>query len=147
MNPIATMRQRKSPWVQYALWVVVAVWASLALVPCATAADDVSVHGCVQCPPDASGAVGPQLVHDNVLQAVPCAADVSRCQMDNELICDSRNAQAKVKQVPGDGAAAISSTIADILVAYPDYRIGIDESTQWHGMPIPLNVLYCVYLN
>ncbi len=142
MNPIATIRQRQIPWARRALAVFVIVWANMALAPCVMAFDAVHEHDCAQYP---SGDL--QSCDVPAVQDISCDAAAAECGVYDEYNYDGRTVQAKVKHTLGDGTAAITSSLADIPSASPTATAGFEVSTQQSGIPIPLNILYCVYLH
>ncbi len=127
---------------------LVAVWVSLALQPCAVAA--VSEHECPHCPMEVEAA--PAAIEDHCNPAGKTKADASKSYPSAQSECcdlDEGIANVRVDSTGGDD----DSTILPTSVPASQCRLGpCEESGNATGPPDPtggsvsLRALKCVYL-
>jgi hypothetical protein len=150
VNSLATFKQRQTPWARSVLGLFVVVWLNLALQPCAMAMGGDDDHDCPHCPP---GHTQEHDGHDMAsIEAVghdmPCATVAADCSVLDDYNYDGRAVQLKVKDAPSDLPVALLPSeqfLADAqsnLVAYAPPNINHPP-----GPSLPLNILYCVYLD
>jgi hypothetical protein len=145
VTALATIRQRQVPWARRTLGMFVVVWLNLVLQPCAMALGGEIDHDCPHCPPSH------ERQHDSHNMAsneMPCATGAADCDVLDEFDYDGRLSQLKLKDPRNDLPVAIIS-VTELLAGVRHSRVEKRRPTHNAppGYPIPLNVLYCVYLD
>ena len=151
MSHFVSNRQRQSRG-RRALGLFVALWLNLALQPCAMAyeADE---HDCAHCPPAETHAHGDRHQgmageHHEMDHEASCADGMADCMIDAEWSHDPRGTKSKPGDTPTDSYGALVATDVEThgdshASANPEHR----HSRTRAGAPLPLHVLFCVYLD
>lgn len=151
LNPLAKMRQRRTPWARRVLGVFVVVWLNMALQPCAMAFGGPGEHDCLHCPPahaEEGSAHSQHHSDDSDSVSSPCEMGASQCTFGDDFNYDGRILKVKVKDVPVDVPLAIAPGIAEVSLAAISPAVPCNSIRSYiPGDPPPLNVLYCVYLD
>lgn len=139
---LAKIRQHQTAWARRVLALFAVVWVSMAIQPCAMAMGDDS--DCPHCPP---AMVGEH--HDGQMSsgAMPCM-DGGDCDNFDQFNYDGRSAKLKFEPALVDlfvGAVSLS----DLMPANrrDEFLPLTFDDGAGPGIPPPLNVLYCVYLD
>ena len=150
MNSRVTFQQRQTPWTRSVFGLFVAVWLNLSLQPCAMAMGGDDDHDCPHCPP------GHTQEHDGHDLAsseaagrdMPCATGAADCNALDDYNYDGRSAQLKVKDVPADPLVALLPSALCLANAQPGLVAYVPPDINHPPrVSVPLNILYCVYLD
>ncbi len=126
-----------------AFGVLVVLWVSLGLQPCAVAA--VNDAGCPHCPPEYELPMATHGGHsDGVTEPSSCAGmQAMICEADEAAI-DSRIGKIDFDDA-GDFVAAVSTTAAIIPLASDNFVAMASDPPDRHRSAVPLHILYCIY--
>ncbi len=129
------------------------LWLNLVLQPCAMAFSPSAneMPDCPNCPPAHEHSQHVQDVSPTDISSskgLPCAADMSDCEVSGEANYDRRTDQLNLADYSNDFAPLL---VATVLPAHePQYAVTTKQLPSKEpppGKPIPLNMLHCVYLN
>lgn len=127
------------------LGVMVALWVSLGVQPCAAAA--VSDLDCPHCPPEQEQPQNAMHKHCDPVEVVKTEAGVALtadcCEADEGAL-DARQGQLDLKPV-SDGLAGPPTSLLTGPTLAAVARQSVTVPPDWRPSPVPLHILYCVY--
>ncbi len=150
MSRAITRGAGQRPGAHSVLALLLVAWLNLVLTPCAMAFDAAPEHECPHCPPAAAAHIGhgdSVAGHRMADQPMPCATAAADCLSPDDSTLDARTGSVKLKKdAPAEQPVAILPHQL-VLPAAPA-RTPAPRNCQYRnpGNPLPLNVLYCVYL-
>ena len=150
MSFFSTIRERRSRRTRGALGVLIGLWLNFALLPCAMAFDTVEDHQCPHCPPAHSTEHGDHgmSAHASETDQMPCSTGASDCSLVDDFKHDGRNVQLKLKDIPGDVPLVLPPPLEQRWSAQAAAHVACGPGrSPPPGHQIPLNILYCVYLD
>lgn len=146
MSYFASIGQERHSRGLRALGLFVAVWLNLAMQPCAMAYQAEDDHDCPHCPPAAAHDHGDR--HGGSDGPMPCADGAADCMIDDDWSHDGRGGSSKLKDASGDSPVAIiHHEYARTTLQHRDTTLRPRTLSVHAGVPPPLHVLYCVYLD
>ena len=78
---------------------------------------------------------------------MPCDVEPEPCAYLDGRDLDSRTPQVKIEDAPGDLPLSLVTTLPDIYLAKSKAAIPIPGTALYPGVPPPLNLLHCVFLD
>ena len=133
MNILAKIRDRRLPWTRRVLGMFAVAWLSLALQGCSIAVAE--EHPCPACPPE------------HAQPETPCEVEPEPCTHLDGRDFDSRTPQVKVEDSPGDLPVVLATAWPEIDPKKSPAAIPISGTASYPGVPPPLNLLHCVFLD
>ena len=125
-----------------AFGVLVVLWVSLGIQPCAVAA--VEDSGCPHCPPEHEQPMATHGGHsDGMTESSSCASMQSMICEADEAAVDSRI--GKIDDIEAAVVVAVSGTAAINPVASDTFIAIASDSPERRRSAVPLHILYCVY--
>ncbi len=151
MSLIATLRHNQSVRTRRVVGLFVLAWLVIAIQPCVMALGGESDHDCPHCPPAHEMHAGDHghSGHHGTPTPVssPCSDGTSDCDGSELFKHDGRVGDIKPKDPPPDTPAVL---LPRASVAQPAARaVSVRAATGPipAGVPPPLNLLYCTFLN
>lgn len=147
---LSTDRQTTTPWVRRVAGLFVVMWLNLVFQPYAMALGGGTEQDCPRCPSALTHRhAGHDMdTHDRASGDGPCTTGVTNCGVLDDFTCDGRVARLRLKDAPDDTPLA-TNAFDSLLPATRSVGLVVLPPTRSYlpGNSLPLNVLYCVYLN
>lgn len=143
MTFLGRLRSRQNTWTPRVLVLFAMAWLGAVLQPCAMALGSEGDHDCPHCPPAHEMSMH---MHGD-MESAPCAGGASGCDNAGEYYYDGRHNEPKLKDQPSDQPLVVLPWADQALVPHRTSAPHLSGRSLPPGVPPPLNVLFCVYLN